>query len=54
MDITKIHPGLSTIFDGTIKVCVAMVIVLRFIDADLNIHQKLAALKLAAKSLSGE
>ena len=42
------------IFDGTTHVCEAMVIVLRFIDDQWRIQQRVGSLKLLAKSMSGE
>ena len=44
----------SIIFDGTTHVCEAMVIVLRFVDDQWTIQQRVCSLKLLAKSLSGE
>ena len=44
----------SVIFDGTTHVCEAMVVVLRFLDKDLNIQQRVSRLMLLAKSMSGE
>ena len=43
---------ISVIFDGTTHVCEAMVIVLRFIDKDWYIQQKVARLLLVAKSIT--
>ena len=45
---------ISIIFDGTTKVCEAMVIIVRSVDDDFTISQHLARLMLAAKSLTGE
>ena len=45
---------ISIIFDGTTHVCEAMVIVLRFIDDQWNIQQRVGTLKLLAKSMTGE
>ena len=44
----------SVIFDGTTHVCEATVIVLRFVDNDWCIQQRVARLMLLAKSMSGE
>ena len=44
----------SIIFDGTTHVCEAMVIVLRFIDDDWCIQQRVCRLMLLEKSLTGE
>ncbi len=46
--------NIGVIFDGTTHVCEAMVIVLRFIDADWQIQQRVVRLMLLAKSLTGE
>lgn len=45
---------ISVIFDGTTTVCEAMAIVFRVVDEDFSIHQRLASLKLSAKSMTGE
>ena len=45
---------ISIIFDGTTHVCEAMVIVLRFIDDQWSIQQRVGSFKLLAKSMSGE
>ena len=45
---------ISIIFDGTTHVCEAMVIVLRFINDQWRIQQRVGSLKLLAKSMSGE
>jgi hypothetical protein len=44
----------SIIFDGTTHVCEAMVIVIRFIDEEWHIKQRVARLMLLAKSMTGE
>ena len=44
----------SVIFDGTTHVCEALVILLRFVDENLNIQQRVVRLMLLAKSLTGE
>ena len=44
----------SVIFDGTTHVCEAMVVLLRFIDQQWKIQQRVIRLMLLAKSLSGE
>ena len=44
----------SVVFDGTTHVCEAMVVVLRFLDKDLNIQQRVSRLMLLAKSMTGE
>lgn len=44
----------SVIFDGTTHVCEAMVVVLRFLDDDMNIQQRVTRLMLLAKSLTGQ
>ena len=44
----------SVIFDGTTHVCEAMVVLLRFIDEQWKIQQRVIRLMLLAKSLSGE
>ena len=48
------HKDASVIFDGTTHVSEAMVIVLRFVDEDGCIQQKIARLLLVAKSMTGE
>ena len=45
---------ISIIFDGTTHMCVAIVIVLRFIDDQWSIQQRVGSLSLLAKSMSGE
>lgn len=45
---------MSIIFDGTTHVCEAMVIVIRFIDEEWHIKQRVARLMLLAKSMTGE
>ena len=45
---------ISVIFDGTTHVCETMVLVLRFMDKDWCIQQKVARLLLVAKSMTGE
>ena len=47
------HP-VSIIFDGTTHVCEAMVMLLRFVDDQWTIRQRVCSLKLLAKSLRGE
>ena len=44
----------SIIFDGTTHACEAMVILLRFVDDQWIIQQRVCSLKLLAKSLRGE
>lgn len=44
----------SVVFDGTTHVCEAMVVVVRFLDKDLNIQQRVSRLMLLAKSMTGE
>ena len=44
----------SVIFDGTTHLGEAMAVVLRFVDEDWGIQQRLARLMLLAKSLTGE
>jgi len=44
----------SVIFDGTTRLGEAMAIVIRFVDTDLNIHQRLIRLLLLSKSMTGE
>ena len=44
----------SVIFDGTTHVCEALVIILRYIDEQWCIHQRVIRLMLLAKSLTGE
>ena len=44
----------SVIFYGTTHVCEAMVIVIRFIDDEWCIQQRVARLMLLAKSMVGE
>lgn len=45
---------ISIIFDGTTHLCEAMVIVVRFVDDQWHIQQRVASLKLQAKSMTGE
>lgn len=45
---------ISIIFDGTTTVCEAFALVIRFVEKDFSVHQVLARLQLAAKSLSGQ
>ena len=49
-------PGkpISIIFDGTTHVTEAFVVVVRFVDTEWVIHQKVAQLLLLSRSLSGE
>ena len=44
----------SVIFDGTTRLGEAMVIIIRFIDAQWVIQQRLVRMQLLAKSLTGE
>ena len=44
----------SILFDGTTHACEAMVILLRFVDDQWIIQQRVCSLKLLAKSLRGE
>lgn len=44
----------SLVYDGTTHVAEALVIILRFITDELEIHQRVCRLKLLAKSLSGD
>ena len=46
--------NVSIIFDGTTHVCEAFVIVLRFIDCDWVIQQRVCRLMLLAISITGE
>ena len=46
--------NVSIVFDGTTHVCEALVIVVRFLDDDWCIQQRVARLMLVAKSMSGE
>ena len=46
--------NISIVFDGTTQVCEALVIVVRFLDDDWCIQQRVARLMLVAKSMSGE
>ena len=50
--IAKKH--VSLIFDGTTHVAEALVVLLRFVDAEWNIKQFVVRLMLLAKSLTGE
>ena len=54
--MNEMIPGIpvSIIFDGTTQVAEAFVVVLRFIDNDWTIHQRVPQLLLLAKSLTGE
>ena len=45
---------MSVIFDGTTHVCEAIAIILRYVDREWNIQQRLVRLLLLAKSLTGE
>ena len=45
---------ISIIFDGTTHVAEAMVIVVRYVDDEWQIHQRVVRLMLLAKSLTGE
>lgn len=51
-EINKKH--VSVIFDGTTHVCEAMVIVLRYLDDTWCLQQRVAKLRLLAKSMTGE
>ena len=58
-EVTKVKNDIngkcvSVIFDGTTHVCEAMVIVIRFIDDEWCIQQRVARLMLLAKSMVGE
>ena len=44
----------SIIFDGTTHICEALVIVVRYIDEQWHVQQRIIRLMLLAKSLSGE
>ena len=44
----------SVVFDGTTRLGEALAIVIRFVDADFRIHQRLLRMQLLAKSLTGE
>lgn len=44
----------SVVFDGTTRLGEAMAVVIRFVDSDWKIQQRLVRLMLLAKSLSGE
>ena len=44
----------SVIFDGTMHVCEALVIVLRYVDDNGQIKQLVCRLMLVAKSMTGE
>ena len=46
--------SMSVIFDGTTHVCEAMVVVIRFLDDQWQIKQRVARLMLLAKSPTGE
>lgn len=46
--------NVSVIFDGTTHVCEAMVVVLRFVDDNWCLQQRVVRLMLLAKSLKGE
>jgi hypothetical protein len=45
---------LSIIFDGTSRLGEALAIVVRFVNDDLSIHQRLVRLQMLTKSLTGE
>lgn len=45
---------LSIIFDGTSRLGEALAIVVRFVNDDLSIHQRLVRLQMLIKSLTGE
>ena len=45
---------MAIVFDGTTHVCEAFVIVLRYVDSDWAIKQRVCRLMLLAKSLTGE
>ena len=45
---------MSVVFDGTTHVCEVMVVVLRFLNKDLNIQHRVSRLMLLAKSMTGE
>ena len=45
---------MSVVFDGTTRLGEAMAVVIRFIDSDWKIQQRLVRLMLLAKSLIGE
>ena len=44
----------AVIFDGTSCVGEALAIILRFVDSDWSIHQRLVRVSMLAKSLTGE
>ena len=44
----------SVIFDGTTHVCEALVILLRFVDENWNLQQRVVRLMLLVKTLTGE
>lgn len=45
---------LSVIFDGTTRLGEAMAVLVRYVDSDWKIQQRLVCLKLIAKSMTGE
>ena len=51
-DINGRH--VANVFDGTTHVCEAFVIVLRYVDSDWAIKQRVCRLMLLAKSITGE
>ena len=44
----------SVLFDGTTHVCEALVVMLRFVDNDWHVQQRVCRLMLLAKSMTGE
>ena len=46
--------SISVVFDGTTHVCEALVLVIRFVDEQWCIHQRVAKMMLLAKSMAGE
>lgn len=46
--------NVSIIFDGTTHICEALVIIVRYIDEQWQIQQRIIRLKMLAKSLTGE
>ena len=50
----EISNNLSVIFDGTTRLGEAMAIVVRYIDDEWSIQQRLIRLKLLQKSMTGE
>ena len=51
---SEICGKVSVIFDGTIHVCEAVAIILRFVDEQYQIKQRAVCVMLLAKSLTGE